>query len=167
MLARCLRFVFCSSLSLNVVLCLAPGLCPSFLCPCAAFLCVCAPSLCVSASCPCVCVALCVSLRRISVCVRSVSVCLGQLSVSLRSPLCVIAPRFCACALRLYLFPPKFCGLAPPSMYSRFSLLGFSPRSLSSPASGCVFVYACALVCGFFFSCNVLLQIILVCKTII
>ena len=154
--------MFCSSLSLNVVLCLCAWSLPAVF----------------------------VSLRRIFVCVRSVFVCFRQLSVCLRNPLCVIAPhfrvcalrlcvfrpivyvfaqpsvchcvaflcviaqRFCACTLCLCLFPLSFCGLAPPSVYSRFSLLGFSPRSLSSPASGCVFVYARALVCGFFFSCG-------------
>ena len=102
-LARCLRFVFCSSLSLNVILCLcARSLPPVF-----------------------------VSLRRISMCVRSVFVCFRQLSVCLRSPLCVIAPHFCVCALRLCVFRPIVCVFAQPSVCHCAAFLCVRAPSLS------------------------------------
>ena len=117
-LARCLRFVFCSSLSLNVVLCLcARSLPPVF-----------------------------VFLRRNSVCVRSIFVCFRQLSVCLRSPLCVIVLYFRVCALCLCVFRPIVCVFAQPSVCHfaaflcvRASSLSVSAQFLWVSAALCVF----------------------------
>ena len=118
MLARCLRFVFCSSLSLNIVLCLCPRSLPPIF----------------------------VSLRRISVCLCSVFVCFRQLSVCLRSPLCVIAPHFRVCALRLCVFKPIVCVFAHPFVCHCAAFLCVRTPSLFVSAR---FLWVSAALCIF------------------
>ena len=88
------------------------------LCVCAPFLCLCAPFLCISGAFLCVCAA------------------------------------FCLFAPRLWAFAPTTSSVClhhalgavlPPSICFGCWLLGISPRSLSSPASGYFFLYAVEL----------------------
>ena len=101
-------------------------------------------------------------LCRVSMCERRISVCFRHVSVCLRCPLCICA-TFCLFALRLWAFAPTISfvylrhalgALLPPSICSGCWLLGIFPRSLSSSATNCFFLYARTVVSDFLFSCG-------------